>query len=96
MGTGELIAAITVLAILTEWLSERFFGKWITGEAMVYLSTVVGIALCLLFQVDGVKAMGLPAPLWSPWTGEVITGLIVGAGSNAVHKFFDKYLPPAT
>jgi len=93
MIAGQVILAIAVLAVLTEWLCERFFGKYVKGQAMIYLSAVVGVVLCLLFRVDGIQLLSLPTPLWAPWVGQVVTGLIVGAGSNGVHRFFSQYLP---
>ncbi len=84
----DVLAVIFLLALLCEWLSERFFGWFLGGMSMVFLSTLVGIALALLFQVDGLTLLGLPVPLWAPWTGRILTGIIIGAGSDAVHQWF--------
>ena len=86
----EAFAAVVLLAVLTEWLAERFLGPWVKGYWMVLGATVIGVALCVMFSVDGFALLGLPAPIGSPWTGEVITGLVVGAGSDAVHSIFFK------
>ena len=88
MQPGSALVAVLFLAIFTEWLTERFFGNRVHGLAMVYLSAGVGVTLCLLFQVDGLSLVGLPQPLGAPWTGQVVTGVIVGGGASAVHKFF--------
>jgi hypothetical protein len=93
MDATKLALAILMLATLTEWLVERFLGKLMHGDRMIYASAVVGVGLCLLFRLDGTDLMGLPDPMFSPYTGEVITGLIVGAGGSVVHLFLAKYLP---
>jgi len=85
----EALAAVVMLAWLCEWATERFFGSWgVKGWWMVGVSTTIGVVLCLLFRVDAIALLGLPAPVGSPYTGEVITGLIVGAGSDTVHNIF--------
>jgi len=81
------LAVVLLLSALCEWFVERFVGKWLAGYPMVVAASVVGIALALVFQVDGMALMGLPAPAGSPYTGEVLTGLIIGAGSDVVHQF---------
>lgn len=84
------LTAVTMLAWLTEWLAERFFGSWLKGHWMIAVATVIGVALCVLFRVDGLAMLGLPKPIGSPWTGEFVTGIIVGAGSDFVHSLYKK------
>lgn len=87
---GKLLVALGMLAFLVQWIQERFFGKWIHGDPAIWLSAALGVGAALLFQVDGLALAGLPEPLLSPWSGQVITGIIVGAGSNVVNDFFTK------
>lgn len=93
-GAGEALAALLVLAFFVQWITERLFGKWLSGLPMIYLSAAVGVGVCLLFQVDALDILKLPEPYWSPWSGQVFTGLIVGAGANALHDFISKTIPP--
>lgn len=88
----DAIAAVLLLALLTEWLVERFLGGILTGKPMVLVSTVVGVALCVAFKVDAMALAGISSP-WSEWVNLVVSGLIVGGGSQAVHDVFDKFMP---
>lgn len=93
MDIGLLIGAILFFALVIETLAERFAGKWLAGEPMKWLTAGLGIAVCVLFGIDGMKLLQLPAPIGAPYTGEVLTGLIVGSGSNIVHDLLGKWLP---
>lgn len=86
MDPVKLVVAVLALAALVEWVAERFFGQWVKGEKMIYVTAVLGVGACLLFRLDGLALLGLPDPLWSPYSGQVITGLIVSAGSAYAHK----------
>jgi hypothetical protein len=88
----QAIGAVLLLAVLTEWLTERFFGGLWTGRVMVGISTAIGVALCVVFKVDAIILLGVNSP-WSEWANIVVTGLIVGGGSQAIHKFFSKFIP---
>lgn len=95
MDVGVLVAAVVFFAFFVEWAVERFAGEWAKGqgEVMIYISAALGVALCLLFRLDALAILQLPNPIGAPYTGQVVTGIIVGSGSNAVHQFFGKYLP---
>lgn len=88
----QAIGAVLLLAVLTEWLTERFFGGLWTGKIMVGISTVIGVALCVVFKVDAVTLLGVSSP-WTEWVNIVVTGLMVGGGSNGIHRFFSKFIP---
>lgn len=90
MGTGQLFLALVMLATFAEWATERLFGTWVKGQWMVLLSAAVGVVLCVLLRLDGMQLLGLSQSFIPPIVGEVITGVIVGAGSNKVHEFFKK------
>ena len=89
------LAAAFVLAVLVEWLAERFIGPFATGRLMVWLATLVGVAFCILAAVDIWPELGIAWQWGQPWTGEVITGLVVGAGSNAFHDLVGRLKPAA-
>jgi len=57
-----------------------------------YTAAGVGVGLCVIYQADLFTAFGLVPP-W-PWIGWVITGLLIGRGSNFVHDFASTWLRP--
>ena len=87
-GAISVVVLIGVMAMLVEQLIERFLGKVLSGEAIIYASAVLGIVLCVLFQLDGFSTLGFAIPLGAPYTGQVLTGIIVGSGANFYHKVF--------
>jgi hypothetical protein len=88
MNAGGLFVAILFLAVLTQWLAERFFGNWLKGIWMIYISAAIGVALCCGIGIGGLGMAGIEANVW---VDRVLTGLIIGGGSNAVHDFFGKW-----
>ena len=57
----------------------------------LYLSTLLGVFLALLYQADLLLVVGLP-PLTGPavYFGPVATGLIIGRGANFVHDVYSR------
>lgn len=55
-----------------------------------YIAVVVGIALAIAYRADLLALVGLQA--WSPWIGYIITGVIVGRGSNYLNDLADRWL----
>lgn len=55
---------------------------------MIYLSGLIGVGMCLLFRVDAMSLLSMPVPLGEPYTGQIITGLIVSAGAVFTHEVF--------
>jgi hypothetical protein len=60
--------------------------------AFRYTSAGVGVCLCIIYETDLFQYFGLYPP-W-PWIGWVITGLLIGRGSNFVHDFASTWLKP--
>ena len=87
---GGLFLILVILSTFAEWVSERLFGPWAKGQVMILLSAGVGVLLCIVFHIDGMALMGLGQSYFNPIVGQIVTGLIVGGGSNTVHKFFKK------
>ena len=98
----NLIAAF-VLSFLAETMTEYFASPVLKpakpasrapGDPpdliLRYIAAGVGLILCLAYRVDLLAMVGIGAQ-W-PWIGYVITGLIVGRGSNFVHDFATRWL----
>ena len=62
--------------------------------ALRYVSVLIGVALCILYQIDLLAHFDLVSP-W-PFVGWIITGLLIGRGSNFIHDFATRWLtrPP--
>jgi hypothetical protein len=59
-----------------------------------YAACLVGVALCVLYDADLLGLLGLTPP-W-PWVGPIITGLLIGRGSNWLHDFAGRWLAPGS
>ena len=55
-----------------------------------YISVLIGVALCIVYQVDLLAYFNLQSP-W-PWVGWLITGVLIGRGSNFIHDFASRWL----
>ena len=62
--------------------------------ALRYVSVLIGVALCIVYQVDLLAYFGLASP-W-PWVGWLITGILIGRGSNFIHDFAGRWLAKPT
>ena len=58
--------------------------------ALRYFAALIGIALCITYRVDLLAFFNLTSP-W-PWVGWVITGILIGRGSNFIHDFASRWL----
>lgn len=100
------LSAAAFLAVLIERLTEFYFGPLFealfgaiaaalkatveTGKILPYVSGLLGLALCLFFEIDliGLTLSGLGWETSSTWAGEALTGLLVGGGSNLLHDIW--------
>ena len=109
MQTITDMTAILVLAALAEALVEFLVAPIVDSThadpippdtlnwpplALRYTAVAVGVALSLCYRTDLLQLFGLVPPL--PWVGYIITGLVIGRGSNFVHDFAGRWLtqPP--
>ena len=91
MNEGALLVGILFLAVVVEVIVERAFGSIarLKGTPMAWISLAAGVLAVNLVKVDGLSLIGF-APAYAAWVGYTITGLVVSAGSNTVHKLFKK------
>ena len=105
--TLPTLAMVFVLSFLAESLTE-YFARPILGprsqpedEAgsrplsalwLRYVAALVGVGLALLYQVDLLAFFGLHA--LHPVAGQIVTGILIGRGSNYLHDLVDRWLAP--
>lgn len=90
---GNMLAAVTSLAVVLERLIEYLIKPPIPEQYhkyIPYLAAALGLGVAfgfsldlitpLLAQFDIVPAVG--------WMGEVVTGLLIGGGSNLLHDLW--------
>lgn len=101
------VTGILVLATIAEALVEHLFAPIIDARAddepvqqwdwralvLRYTSLLLAVLLCITYQADLLVLINLVPP-W-PWVGWVITGLLVGRGSNFIHDFAGRWLQQA-
>lgn len=87
---GSLLAMMLFLSMFIEFMTERLFGsiEKLKGLPMVLIAATGGVLLCIFLNLDALQLVGFEGDYESS-IGQVISGLVIGAGSNVVHKFFD-------
>lgn len=94
-GVGIFFSAL-VLAFIIEAVLEYVFGIWWTPvpealrpKILMAVGLVLGVALCLAYRVDLLAELGLSSSI----IGQVLTGTLVGRGSDYLHAFWKKLKP---
>lgn len=89
----ETFTFIFILAVLVEGLIQYFVSnpdkpqRWLQ-----YVSALLGILVCVAYKADMLAGLGLVSPY--PFIGEVLTGLVIGRGSNYLNDFISKIRKP--
>lgn len=82
---------LTAIALITERLTETVKGAFpgIKGRpaALWGISTLAGVGLCLAFGADVFAEGGAQAAI--PYVGQILSGIICGAGSSLLHEVRD-------
>jgi hypothetical protein len=93
---GKELTAIFLLAFLAEAMTEYLFSDLLErikdGKycfTLKYIACVIGIALCVAYRID---LLGLVADLTptATWIGWVVSGMIIGRGSNFLNDVIDR------
>ena len=90
MSSLGALTVILFMAGFTEWAVERLVAPWAKGRILMLAAVVVGVGLCLAFRLDVVNMLLQVQPSVG---GQIITGIIVGAGSDAAHSFIKRFIP---
>jgi hypothetical protein len=79
------MASLAILAFLTESMTEYLFGKIAKLDPWKkYLAIALGVVLALIFNVDVFRDI-LKMATVVPFAGSIVTGVILGRGSNYLH-----------
>ena len=77
-----------IAAIFIEGLVEYLFKEWTGGSWIKYVALCCGVIFAVIYKLDLMAQFGFVA--FSPYVGYVITGLIIGRGSNYVNDFVSR------
>jgi hypothetical protein len=99
--TPAYLLLALILAFLAEGLTEYFAGpifKWLARLVQFpeladlrYVAALVGIGLAFAYHLDLLLAAGFRPS--HPAIGHILTGLIIGRGSNYLHQFVQQFFP---
>ncbi len=85
-----------VMAFLVEALLEYVFGIWwqpiseaLRPKLLMAFGLVLGIVLCILYKIDLVAELGFAPSI----IGQILTGALVGRGSDYLHAIWKKLKP---
>lgn len=89
----ENILGLFVLAVFVEGFIEYFVAKPDAKQPWLkYVAAFIGVAVALAYKADLLAMLGLNGI--SPYVGQVITGLILGRGSNYLNDFVSRVRNP--
>lgn len=104
MNPLTLLAIAFALAFLTESFVEYLFGIPMQKIALLqpyawvlnYIALVVGVGMAFYYGIDLIALIAQAAGgAWgSTPVGIVLTGMVIGRGSNFLSDFVTKYLKP--
>src|SRR5260221_369596 len=83
----QSIGLIFVLTILTEGIIE-YLGTPIPTRFKPYAAALLSTLVCVLYNADLLAMLGYPALV--PYVGAVLTGLVIGRGSNYVNDLISR------
>jgi hypothetical protein len=83
----ETIGLVFALTILTEGIVE-YLGTSISKQFKPYVAALLSMTVCVLYNADLLAMLGYTALV--PYTGAVLTGLMIGRGSNYVNDVISR------
>ena len=93
MNTVAIGIGAFVLATLVEGLTEYVFADVQKVQPYLkYIALVLGVGAAIAYRVDILAALGLVSPI--PFVGEIVSGLIIGRGSNYVNDIVTSFQQP--
>ena len=93
LNAGTVVGAAILLAFFVEALLEYVLGIWWRpvapenrAKVIMAVGMVLGIGLAVIYRVDLPAELGLGPTI----IGQVITGAIIGRGSEYLHAFYKR------
>jgi hypothetical protein len=83
----QSISLIFALTILTEGIIE-YLGASIPTRFKPYAAALLSTLVCVLYNADLLAMLGYAALV--PYVGAVLTGLVIGRGSNYVNDLISR------
>jgi hypothetical protein len=85
------LGLILTLAVIVEALIENF-GEPLSAQMKVWVSAVLGVVVCIAYSADLLAILGYTAGI--PYIGAVLTGLLIGRGSNYINDIVTRVRTP--
>ena len=94
------LTLILFLAFIAEGMTEYFARPILAALGSInsspmwlrYVAMLVGIGLSVAYRADLLLIIGFQAI--HPMVGVVLTGILIGRGSNYMHDLVDRYFQP--
>jgi hypothetical protein len=83
----QTIGLVLALTILTEGIIE-YLGKPLNARYKPYAAALLSTVVCVLYNADLLAMLGYAALV--PYIGAVLTGLLIGRGSNYVNDVISR------
>lgn len=89
----ESITSVFILAVLVEGIVEYFIASEDKKQPWLkYVAAAIGVLVCVIYKADLLAGLGLITPI--PYVGSIVTGIIIGRGSNYLNDFISKVRKP--
>lgn len=88
----QTMGLITALAVIVEALMENFFQS-LSSSYKTWAAAVIGVVLCVAYGADVLSLLGYTS-LFSAYVGQVLTGLLIGRGSNYINDLISRVRMP--
>ena len=89
----NLFLAAMVLATFIEGTVEYIFADRTNAQPYLkYIALALGVLVSLAYKLDILASLGIISPL--PFVGSIVSGLIIGRGSNYVNDFVSSFQKP--
>ena len=91
-------AGVLALAVFVQWFTEWTLGSVLSGKLVKFGAAVAAVALCCLLEIGILHTLGVEFrdTSWAVWVDRVVTGCMVGGGSNVLNNFIKTRFPDST